>query len=188
MPRFNTLNDAIENVDTDLLTDIIMVGPPQEGYDSDLEEIEECNLLQDSIPNDVAGQLEILDDELEYVEPIVSKLRRKDWNLKLMKKFKIGHLNGILDSHPNLVKFNEFDIFMDGFKSILQVFVKETNRYAKQKNKLNFKTNLSELLNFFGLIFLTGYNQRQSEQLYFSKGTDIECPIFERTIELDFGI
>ncbi|OAF63581.1 hypothetical protein A3Q56_08711 [Intoshia linei] len=140
-----------------------MVGPSQGGYDSDLEEIEECNLLEDSIPNDVAGQLEILDDELEYVEPIVSKLRRKDWNLKLMKKFQIGHLNGILDSHTNLVKFNEFDIFMDGFQSILQVFVKETNRYAKHKNKQNFKTNLSELLNFFGLILLTGYNQRPSE-------------------------
>ncbi|OAF63509.1 hypothetical protein A3Q56_08782, partial [Intoshia linei] len=44
----------------DLLTDIIMVGPPQGGYESDLIEIKECNLLEDSIPNDVAEQLKMM--------------------------------------------------------------------------------------------------------------------------------
>ena len=77
----------------------------------------------------------------------------------------------------------EYRITYSGRKSashqlldIAEFFEKETNRYALfNKNKPEFSISLKEILQFVGLIFLSGYNIRLSERDYWSTDPDLRC-------------
>ena len=60
---------------------------------------------------------------------------------------------------------------------------KQTNLYAKRdRNKMDFSISKEEMMNFIGLIFLSGYNIRKSIQDYWSVDPDLGCSSFRETM------
>ena len=84
---------------------------------------------------------------------------------------------------PALSSSNEWDIFIKIFGGLIELLVHETNQYARyEKNCHGFEVTKEEMMNFIGLLFLSGYNIRSSEKDYWSKAQDLECPIFPATM------
>ena len=50
------------------------------------------------------------------------------------------------------------------------------------KKQPNFNVTLEEMMNFVGLIFLSGYNMRKSERDYWSVDPDLRCDAFPQTM------
>ena len=60
-----------------------------------------------------------------------------------------------------------------------EFLVNETNRYATEnKNKPEFSVSMEEMMQFIGLIFLSGYNIRLSERDYWRTDPDLRCDAF----------
>ena len=67
--------------------------------------------------------------------------------------------------------------------SLIELLLFETKQYAnRDKNKPHFKVTLEEPKNFIGLIFLSGYNIRLTEQDYWSVDPDLRCDTFCETM------
>ena len=62
--------------------------------------------------------------------------------------------------HPEDVGLTIWSSFQKVFLDIASLLVEETNRYANRDNR----QNLNEMLNFVGLIFLSGYNVSLSKK------------------------
>ncbi|XP_066969134.1 piggyBac transposable element-derived protein 2-like [Macrobrachium rosenbergii] len=78
---------------------------------------------------------------------------------------------------------NEWDIFIKVFEGLIELLVRATNRYAKRaKNCQSFEVTSEEIMNFIGLLFLSGYNIRSSEKDYCGKAQDLECLILAATM------
>ena len=56
------MNDAINQIEADdpQSADIVMIGPPTEGQDSDLEHEDEDFVTETGLPDEVAGELEVM--------------------------------------------------------------------------------------------------------------------------------
>ena len=74
-----------------------------------------------------------------------------------------------------------WSFFENVFLDIASLLVEETNRYAnRDKNRAEFNVTLNEMLNFVGLIFLSGYNTRLSEKDYCSIDPDLRYDAFQK--------
>ena len=70
----------------------------------------------------------------------------------------------LLLEHPENVGLTVWSSFEKVFLDIASLLDEETSRYAnRDKNKPEFKVTLNEMLNFVGLIFLSGYNIRLTQ-------------------------
>lgn len=68
--------------------------------------------------------------------------------------------------------------------SIISMFVKYTNMYATQKNKLGNVTN-EEMQTFFGILLFSGYVIVPRRQMYWENGTDCGMPIIFNAMSRD---
>ena len=88
----------------------------------------------------------------------------------------------LLSSNPEIAELtpcSSFEIFGD----IIDLLVEQTNLYAKRdRHKMNFSISKEEMINFIGLIFLSGYNIRKSTRDYWSVDPDLGCSSFRDTM------
>ena len=187
------LNDAISQIENNYpeMADIVMIGPPTGGADSDMESENEEILEATGLPNEVAGEVkvfqitsnEVMSDsdstEQGSSEPTAKsakKLAKRNNNVKWEKKHiqpkptssldqdKIAQAQ-LINKHPDLVQATIWNTFESTFSHMAEFLVNETNRYATEnKNKLKFSVSMEEMMQFIGLIFLSGYNIRFSER------------------------
>ena len=74
-------------------------------------------------------------------------------------------------------------LFWDDIWNIIDLLVEQTNLYAKRdRNKMNFSISKEEMINFIGLIFLSGYNLRKSTWDYWTIDPDLRCSSFRETM------
>ena len=89
----------------------------------------------------------------------------------------------LLSSNPELAELTPWSSFEMILGDIIDLLVKQTNLYAKRdRNKMDFSISKEELINFIGLIFLSGYNIRKSIQDYWSVDQDFGCSSFRETM------
>ena len=181
------LNDAISQIENDdpETADIVMIGPPTGGADSDMESENEEILEATGLPNEVAGEVEVFkitsnevmsdsdSEEQRSSEPTAKrakKLAKRNDNVKWEKKHiqrkptssldqdKIAQAQ-LINKHPDLVQATLWNTFESTFSDMAEFLVNETNRYATEnKNKPDFSVSMEEMMQFIGLIFLSGYN------------------------------
>ena len=89
----------------------------------------------------------------------------------------------LINKHPDLVQATTLSTFESVFSDMVELLVKETNQYATcNKNKPEFSISVEEMMQFIGLIFLSGYNIRLSERDYCSTDPDLRCDAFCSTM------
>ena len=75
-----------------------------------------------------------------------------------------------------LTRWKSFEIV---FKNLIKHIVVETNRYAnRDQNKPDFLISEEEMMNFIGLLLLSGYNSRKNQREYWSTDPDLCCDAF----------
>ena len=85
--------------------------------------------------------------------------------------------------HPDLAQATILSTFESVFSDMVEFLVKETNQYATcNKNKPEFSISMEEMMQFIGLIFLSGYNILLSERDYWSTDPDLRCDAFCSTM------
>ena len=95
-------------------------------------------------------------------------------NFQTKKKKK--RAQALLLEHPDNVGLSVWSSFEKVFLDIASFLVEEKNRYAKRdKSKTEFNVTLNEIINFVGLIFLSGYNIRLLENDHWSIAFDRRC-------------
>ena len=201
------LNDAISQIENDdpETADIVMIGPPTGDADSDMESENEKILETTGLPNEIAGEVEVFQitsnevmsdsdsEEQGSNEPTAKrtkKLAKRNDNVKWEKKHiqpkpissldqdKIAQAQ-LINKHPDLVQATIWNTFESTFSDMAEFLVNETNRYATEnKNKPEFSVSTEEMMQFIGLIFLSGYNIRFSERDYWSADPDLRCDAF----------
>ncbi|XP_066980485.1 piggyBac transposable element-derived protein 3-like [Macrobrachium rosenbergii] len=168
-------------------------GIPEGGIGSDEEDINDDDPLDPSgVPDEIAAEVDTMspvedDEEMEDIEEterrdkrrwMQNNTERKDMESKSGKDREYASKK-LSQNFPASSSSNEWDIFIKVFEGLIELLVHETNRYAKrEKNCQSFEVTLEEIMNFMGLLFLSGYNIRSSEKDYWSKAQDLECPIF----------
>ena len=89
----------------------------------------------------------------------------------------------LLSSNLELAELMPWSAFEMIFGDIIDLLVKQTNLYVKRdRNKMNFSISKKEMINFIGLIFLSGYNIRKSIQDYWSVDPGLGCSSFRETM------
>ena len=190
--------------------DIVMMGLPPGGQENDLENENDDSMRVRGLPNKVSCKLEVFnvqnedlsddddtnDDNFETTAPPTPKKAKKGKPHKAVKWEK-KHFNlkptskpdqdkraqALLLEHLENVELTVWSSFEKVFLDIASVLVEETNRYAnRDKNKPEFNVTLDEMLNFLGLIFLSGNNIRLLEKDYWSIDPDLRCGAFPETM------
>ena len=194
--------NAILESDYEDETDIVIL--PPDGGDGNVTDIEEddenVNQQLASLPNDVAGSLEMhRKDNMDTENDIPCAADNN--KTKSPKPKRSRNANKPTEMKPNWIKSNNLDpmengdietlamkrtdlinsspgvifelLFNDTIKTLI---VNETERYASQNNK-QLKLTKEEIEQFVGILLLTGYNTRPRQKMYWSKDDDVACPI-----------
>ena len=79
----------------------------------------------------------------------------------------------------DLANAPEWDIWTTIFDDeFMELIVHNTELYARtQRNMPEFCTSVHELLQFIGILLLSGYNHRPTERAYWSVDEDLRCPL-----------
>lgn len=159
---------------TDVPTDVVIVPPDADEATDEEEESEN----PESLPVDVAGTVEVFYHEDMNPFEVTSKTW-KDGEMNMKENFEhMRALEAFEDLFPMLSNKTPVELFEMFFNNeIIDLIVRETNRYAQSKNQHNFIFSKRDLLSFICIVFLSGYNKRPQEWMYWSKEKDIECPI-----------
>ena len=182
--------NQIQNDDPES-ADVVIIGPPTGGQSSDLENEDEEILNTTGLPEEIAGEVEVLkirkdkiermtsDGEDSDVEPPPAKQQKQ--NVKKSKinvKWQKQHLQtqtfssfyqdktaqAVFLENSELVELTMWTLIEKVVSPLIELLLHETNRFAnRDKNKPQFKVTLEELKNFIGLYFLSGYNTRLAE-------------------------
>ena len=185
--RFTRLAEAAEAVSSLSSEDIdVVILPPDEGNDSEEESVENEN-----IPAEVAGAVELhegcvseeesSDEENVYPPAKRSKVHNITW--KKMETTKLSdnckQVANLEESFPDLADKDPFSLFRHFFTmDMISMITNETNRYAKSKNNQTFVVTESEIVNFLGIIIISGYHSLPAEKLYWSTMPSLIAPIF----------
>ena len=204
-----TLEEAVEKVlqcAESEETDIVIL-PPEQGdtYATDLEEDDEdiCH-RGDSLPNDVAGTLEVhkkdegAENEKTVFESITDarpsssvcqtpqpkkKIETVYWKKTTnLKKLEESEFEQLSESHPHLLFLEPVELFrLFVNNEICEMIRCETERYAAQKNQ-PMNISAQEIEMFLAIVILTGYNSRPRQRLYWSKDDDVTCSVVSRSM------
>ena len=181
--------------------DIIMIGPPTGGDNSDMEMDDDNSLPECGLPDEVAGEFEVQqyyahdtskeesdDDDAEEVDAMPSAIKKKKRKKKAEDKIKWtkAHIESkessssdqdskaqaLLLENPILAELTMFSSFELVFSDMIELLVNETNRYAnRDKNNPSFQVSAKN-------IFLSGYKIRKSERDYWSTDPHLRCDAF----------
>jgi hypothetical protein len=134
----------------------------------------------DTLPNDVCGRVEVYSrDDESYNEPNgTAGVKWKRGKAQMDNFFQqMEEVEKLEDRYPLLANKTPYELFEIMFlKEMRQLIVRETKRYAVTNNE-HFSFSERDLLSFLAIIFVTGYNQRPCQHLYWSKEKDVECPL-----------
>ena len=165
--QYRFLSDAvsqIENDDSDS-ADVVMIGPPTGGHDSDMENEDEDGLKTTGLPDKIAGETEVFnirnddiegisDDGHDIVAPQPKKAKQTTKKAKLNVKWKKSHINSqtfsqydqdkkaqaVLLENLELAALTMWTSFEKIFAPLIELILHETNQYAiRDKNKPQFK-------------------------------------------------
>ena len=185
--RYLTLQEAVDDVfgSTGREEKDIVILPPAQGdaYATDVEEddVDECH-KNDLFPNDVAGTLEVHNNDECDVASGVSAVQSKENKLPTKKKRKNAeavlwkkrsslkeipeaNVMHLADSHPHLALLGPVALFQLLFnEEIYSLIACKTERYASQRNEVIHLTT-QEIGAFVGILLLTGYNSRSRQRL-----------------------
>lgn len=185
--------DSIEAEDTIHSADVVVTGVQEGGIGSDEEDFEDDD-LQDAtyIPTETAVEVDvIIPDDNSTCETTRSEdcPRWRKMHIPTIAKESSHlkpnlHASKKLSEHfPELSNCSEWDIFLKIFDDIIELLVVETNTYAQRdKNCPSFSIDKQEMLNFLGLVIMSGYNLRTNLRDYWSRSKDLECPLFAETM------
>lgn len=191
--------DETDEANDESPTDVVVL-PPEADPLSDEEDInDDVMLLNDTdqtTPRDIVGKLEIHTSKTipgmeEPTQPLLNtnkgKKRRKNtdeikWvkNSSPIYQTKPQNTEHILqerlkNSFGNITPFETFQLFLD--TDLLDMILDFSITYARSKNEHSFTISRSEIIKFFGILFLTGYNTRPNMRSYWMKRPDYECPL-----------
>ena len=74
----------------------------------------------------------------------------------------------------NMTPYELFKLYYDD--QLRDMIVKESNRYAQQKNSVQFVLDSSDLDLFVGILVLSGYHSLLRERLYWTRDEDVKIP------------
>ncbi|GFQ83331.1 chimeric ERCC6-PGBD3 protein [Trichonephila clavata] len=199
--KFSTLRELEEYWDNDLdLTDAddpggtidIVELPPDRADDvSDLEDIDD-NILEDTIPNDVPGSLEIhggrCNEEVtvqrkkkpKKEKPISRwKRERASFNISSQgeeecEQRRMTMIERVKDKRPVEI----FEMFFTD--DLVNHIVQQSVSYATQNNRHQFTLSSDCFKKFLGFLLLTGYHSLPQEQMYWSEEEDIDIGIVRK--------
>lgn len=173
--RFITLGEALENINE--FTDEVVILPPNAGDQnvaSDEEDIDENDR------GEPAGEIEIIcdrdavesDDEEISGPPIWRK------TIDNMDRLPVEQLQPIEEKLPGLCLLSPYELWSNIFNNdMLKLILDQSNLYAKRdKGDQNFNLEKEKLLNFIGIIILSGYHCLPSETDYWSNQPDKQVP------------
>jgi len=165
--------------------DTITIIPP--AVDTLTDDENDDDVDNDNLPIDVAGTVEVVNalsedpetseqsDKKQKKEAVTWENGEKDMSVHFQEAEDLEKLE---DMFPLLVNHTDGELFSLFFnEAICKHIIKESKRYANMKNDHNFNFGTDDLHHFLAIIFISGYNQRQQEWMYWSKEKDIECPI-----------
>ena len=90
----------------------------------------------------------------------------------------------VITQHEALSMFECFSIFFT--EDMITDLVEQTNLYVnRDKNDPSFKTNVTEMKQFLGLLLVSGYHWPSSETDCWSTADDVEAPIFAKVFARD---
>lgn len=198
--KFKTLRELEEYWDNDIdideeepdgTIDIVELPPDKADEVSDLEDIDD-NILEDTIPNDVPGSLEIHGGKCneEFIVPRKKKPKKEKpiskWNRKSAsynisthgeeecKQREMNMINAIKDKTPVEV----FEMFFTD--ELVNYIVQQSVSYAAQNNRHQFTLSADCIKKFLGFLLLTGYHSLPQEQMYWSEDEDINLEIVRK--------
>ena len=157
------LSDAvsqIENDDSDSVN-VVVIGPPTGGHDSDMENEDEDVLKTTGLPDEVAGEIAVFnirngdiegisDDGHDIVAPQPKKAKQTTKKAKVNVKGKKSHINSqtfsqydqdkkaqaVLLENPELAALTMWTSFEKIFAPLIESILHETNHYAiRDKNQ-----------------------------------------------------
>lgn len=188
----------------------LVVLPPQNGYVTDEEDIDDTVLVSEADNNvnmnvppqfDTAGELEIhglFEEQIDGLTEnndsteIVNDDGFLNWNeLQWHKEqeniaFSRTALNIEAEKKEELENLLSgkscTELFEEFFdKDMIEYLVEQTNMYAHQNNRLTFSTNFNEMKAFIGFLLLTGYHHLPQEWMYWSLDPDVSIPFVRET-------
>ena len=173
------LENDDEYIDVNEQVDIVVIPPGTSGDVTDEENIDENNLGDNTeLPQDTAGT-----SELHYVKPIHLKKKTKDkkpfvkWTKSVKPKFELSPKS---DQDRNVEVLSnqlgdksEFEIFSMLFDDdLLSLIQSESEKYAHQNNRLDFRLPLYLLKRFIGFLILSGYHSFPREEMFWETAED----------------
>ena len=200
------LKDVVDIVtfEVERAVDVVIVGPPARGEDSDVELKNDENLTENNIlPDDVTGEIDIFEEEEEEgkeaeVQP-PKKNGEKDeanpeWktflqvrnneNIRTNEEGNIYTSNRLHEEFPEVQHSTEWSVLLLVFDDNIDLLVQSTNLYASRDKIMNtkFKVSKDKINNFTGLLLLSGYNCRSNANDYWSTVPDLSAPFFAETM------
>ena len=201
--RCTTVFDAVNTAITSKNVVSIVVLPPAAGdcaADSDTEEVPSD--MSNDTPFETAGEFEVEVEDNEQADatevagatlnssatagtaPTAKKRKKaesKQWKKKSDFDRQIDFIakSSVSTAYPLLVGKSPIDIWRLIFDDrIINSLVEQTNLYAhRDKNCPDFSIVAADLLKFFGIILLSGYNTLPAECHYWSNQPDLGVPI-----------
>ena len=181
--KFFNVTQALEQIleDNEEVDNVVLLPPDQDGCLTDEDENE-----GESVPHDVPGSVEVeleVEEDPEEEQPPRRRARVKkipvEWtqnseNIEDMPRLEMKKLN---EDHQELVDKSPYELFMLYFDDVLQQLVRETNRFASQKNDHTFKVTEAEMKRFCGIFLLSGYHTLPQQDLYWCQDEDLYVPL-----------
>lgn len=174
---FANLQAAIDNINHE--DEQLIVIPPNADILSDEEEGDVDNLINDVMPNDVPGAIEIMDPDV--LEPDDEPFEEPQWRKTRVVQFpkfpdnisdhSANNKHQCIGETDHLHENQLFELFLSD--DVVDQIVAETIRYARQKNNHNFHLTSDELRAFFAFLIFTGYHKLPSERHYWSVDQDL---------------
>lgn len=170
---------------------------------TDEEEGADENMVDDSMPQDVPGNVEVfrcdnnvnLNDDYDSSddEPLAEKVKRSRRQEPVWRKClptysstarstaeMLERQEGVKKHFEDLTPVQIFEEIFD--EEVIDLIITNSILYANQKNRHNFQLDSAALKNFIGILILSGYNKLPREDLYWSYDEDVGGELVSRSM------
>lgn len=95
----------------------------------------------------------------------------------------LENISPLIEHHPELEEKTPYEIFSLFFDDLLvDIMVRNTITYARQKNDQSFTISANEMRQFLGILITSSFNMRCQERNYWEKDEAVACPVIASTI------
>lgn len=151
--------------------------PPNAYQETDEEEIDEGNLLRNDLPNDIPGELELLEESDSEEDIPLADLRKSTlapsaikWRKRAMNmdmpgtRFFESFKNNMNSSLGGKSTIEVFETLFDN--DVVQLIIDQTVKYASQHNVHRFNFTAEDFKVFIGILLFSGYHSLPRERMY----------------------